>query len=108
MFVTTPHEIIEKIYTQSMPNRYLASFTAFLVENRGHYMIENILEDGFNEFFYHHIYKYRESWNNPIHFVGGVAFAFKDLLKEMCESYEMDFGSVLASPMKGLIAYHQE
>ncbi len=105
-FVTTPHEIIENVYTQPMANRYLASFTAFLAENRGHYMVENILEDGFSEFFYHHIYKYRESWSNPIHFVGGVANAFSDILKEMCGSFELEFGTVSASPMKGLIAYH--
>ena len=108
MFVTTPHEIIENVYTQPMANRYLAGFAVFLAENRGHYMVENILEDGFSEFFYHHVYKYRESWNYPIHFVGGVAFAFKDLLKEMCESFEMEFGTVLASPMQGLINYHKE
>ncbi len=105
-FVTTPHEIIEKVYTQPMANRYLASFTVFLAENRGHYMIENILEDGFSEFFYHHIYKYHESWTNPIHFVGGVSNAFSDILKEMCGSFELEFGTVSALPMKGLIAYH--
>ena len=106
-FVTTPHEIIENVYTQPMANRYMAGFTHFLAENRGHYMIENILEDGFSEFFYHHIYKYRESWTHPIYFVGGVAFAFQDVLKEMCSSFELDFGSVIASPMKGLIQYHK-
>jgi len=105
-FVTTPHEIIEKVYTEPMANRYLASFTAFLAENRGHYMVENILEDGFSEFFYHHIYKYRESWTNPIHFVGGVANVFSDILKEMCGSFELEFGTVSASPIKGLIKYH--
>ena len=106
-FVTTPHEIIENVYTQPMANRYMAGFTHFLAENRGHYMIENILEDGFSEFFYHHIYKYRESWTHPIYFVGGVAFAFQDVLKEMCSSFELDFGGVIASPMKGLIQYHK-
>ena len=107
-YVTTTHDIIENTYTQPFANRYLASFTTFLAENRGHYMIENILEDGFSEFFYHHIYKYRESWTHPIHFVGGVAFAFKDILKEMCGSFELEFGKVSASPMKGLIEYHKE
>lgn len=30
----------------------------FLAENRGHYMIENIIEDEPNDFFFNHIYKY--------------------------------------------------
>ena len=62
-FVTNSNEILNAVYKQPLPNRYLASFAIFLAENRGHYMIENIIEDGFNDFFYTHIYKYSESWN---------------------------------------------
>ena len=45
-FTTNVKEILERVYKEPLPNRYLASFTLFLVENRGHYMIENIIEDG--------------------------------------------------------------
>jgi len=55
-------EILDAIYKQPMPNRFLASFAVFLSENRGHYMIENIVEDGINDFFFTHICKYTESW----------------------------------------------
>jgi hypothetical protein len=70
-------------------------------------MIENIIEDGFNDFFFNHIYKYSESWNLPIHFIGSVAFGFKDVLKELCHSYELNLGTVIKNPMEGLIDYHQ-
>ncbi|MBI3884065.1 MAG: N-acetylglucosamine kinase [Sphingobacteriales bacterium] len=103
---TSSAEILEAVYKNALPNRYLASFTSFLVENRGHYMIENIIEDGFNDFFFNHIYKYRESWLMPINFVGSVAYGFKDVLKEMCAVYELQLGKVLKSPMDGLIKYH--
>jgi N-acetylglucosamine kinase-like BadF-type ATPase len=43
--------ILDSIYKQPLPNRYLASFTMFLVENRGHYMIENIHRRRFKRFF---------------------------------------------------------
>ena len=49
-YTTTSSEILENVYKQPLPNRYLASFTLFLVENRGHYMVENIIEDGLNDF----------------------------------------------------------
>ena len=52
-FVTNDNEILNAVYKQPLPNRYLASFAIFLAENRGHYMIENIIEDGLNDFFYH-------------------------------------------------------
>lgn len=106
-FQTTPMEILENVYKKPLANRYLASFAIFLAENRGHYMIENIIEDGLNDFFFTHLYKYRESWTHPIHFVGSIAFGFKDVLKDLCNTYELELGRVLKAPMQGLIEYHR-
>jgi N-acetylglucosamine kinase-like BadF-type ATPase len=105
-FVTNTNEILDAVYKQPLANRYLASFALFLAENRGHYMVENIIEDGFNDFFYSHIIKFRESWKLPVHFTGGIAFGFKDVLVEMCNSYQLQLGNVLRNPMEGLIKYH--
>ncbi len=105
-FTTNKVEILENVYKQPLANRYLASFTVFLAENRGHYMIENIIEDGLNDFFFTHLYKFRESWIMPINFIGSVAFGFKDILKELCNTYELELGNVLKKPMDGLVKYH--
>ena len=107
-FITTRDEILENVYKQPLPNRYLASFAIFLAENRGHYMIENILEDGLNDFFFNHLYKYRESWTLPLNFIGSVAFGFKDVLQELCNSYQLELGKVLKNPMAGLAEFHAE
>lgn len=107
-FVTTETEIIESVYKKPLPNRYLASFAIFLAENRGHYMIENIIEDGINDFFYTHIISYRESEKLPVHFTGGIAFGFKEVVKELCMNYGFQPGIILRSPMEGLIKYHSE
>ena len=107
-FVTTPVEILDSVYKKPLPNRYLAGFTLFLAENRGHYMIENIIEDGLNDFFFQHLNKYNEVWKYPVHFVGSVADGFKDVLQTLCASYEFELGKVLKAPMQGLIEYHSE
>ena len=107
-YATNSKEILDAVYKQPLPNRYLASFALFLVENRGHYMVENIIEDGLNDFFFNHLCKYRESWKLPIHFVGGVAYGFKDVVKELCSTYEFELGRILQKPMDGLIKYHQK
>lgn len=106
-FMVTNYEILEQVYKQPLANRYLASFAIFLAENRGHYMIENIIEDGLNDFFFTHIYKYRESWTHPIHFIGSIAYGFRDVLKDLCNCYELELGKVLKTPMPGLIHYHK-
>ena len=105
-YLTNSAEILENVYKNPLPNRYLASFVMFLAENRGHYMIENIIEDCLNDFFFTHLCKYKEVWSYPVNFVGSVAFGFKDVLQELCNSYEFELGKVLKKPMSGLIEYH--
>ncbi|MEO8853739.1 MAG: N-acetylglucosamine kinase, partial [Ginsengibacter sp.] len=107
-FVTNATEILEAVYKKPLPNRYLASFSLFLAENRGHYMIENIIEDGINDFFYMHIISYPESEKLPIHFTGGIAYGFKEVVTELCHNYGLKPGLFLKSPMEGLIRYHQD
>jgi len=105
-FVTTTSEILDNVYKKPLPNRYLASFTLFLAENRGHYMIENIIEDGLNDFFFQHLCKYNEVWKYPVNFVGSVAHGFKDVIEQLCHSYEFELGKVLKNPMEGLVKFH--
>jgi N-acetylglucosamine kinase-like BadF-type ATPase len=107
-FVTNTVEILDNVYKKPLPNRYLASFTLFLAENRGHYMIENIIEDGLNDFFFQHLCKYAEVWKYPVSFVGSVAHGFQDVLKDLCSSYEFELGTVLKNPMEGLVNYHSQ
>lgn len=106
-YMTNRAEILESVYKKPLPNRYLAGFAKFLAENRGHYMIENIIEDGLNDFFFSHLCKYRETWSLPVNFAGSVAFGFKDVLQQLCQSYEFDLGKVIKAPMEGLIDYHR-
>jgi glucosamine kinase len=105
-FVTSQVEILDNVYKQPLPNRYLAGFTMFLAENRGHYMIENIIEDGLNDFFFQHLCKYNEVWKYPVNFVGSVADGFKDVIQQLCSSYEFELGNILKNPMQGLVKYH--
>lgn len=107
-YKTNNKEILDNVYKGKMANRYLSGFVPFLIENRGHYMIENIIEDCLNDFFFYHIYKYRESWTLPINFVGSIAFGFKDVLKQMCNDFELKLGKVIKDPMDGLVKYHME
>jgi glucosamine kinase len=107
-FVTTGSEILDNVYKKPLPNRYMASFALFLAENRGHYMIENIVEDGLNDFFFQHLCKYNEVWKYPVHFIGSVAWGFKDVLDQLCHSYEFELGTVIKNPMEGLVKYHKD
>lgn len=105
-YLTNVTEILENVYKKPLPNRYLAGFARFLAENRGHYMVENIIEDGLNDFFFTHLCKYAEAWKFPVSFVGGIAYGFSDVIRDLCASYNFEIGRILQKPMKGLIEYH--
>ncbi len=105
-FKTDYNAILQRVYKEPLPNRYLASYTTFLSANRGHYMIENIIEDGLSDFFFTHLYKYTETWTLPVHFTGSIAWHFKDVLRNICHSLELQLGNVIQSPIEGLVKYH--
>jgi len=107
-YVTTASEILENVYKKPLPNRYLASFVMFLVENRGHFMIENIINDGLADFFRRHLYKYDKVHELPVNFVGSVSLGFKDVLQNLCNDFGLTLGTVLKNPMPGLIKYHSK
>ena len=105
-YAASAAEILEAVYKKPLPNRYLAQYARFLSQNRGHYMIENILEDGLNDFFFQHLCKYAEIWTHPVHFVGSIADGFKDVIEQLCRSYEFELGTIFKNPMQGLVRYH--
>ena len=100
--------IINKLYSEPYPNRYLATFVSLLKECRGHYMIENIIEDCINDFFQHSILKYRSSWKKPLYFTGSVAHEFSDVIHSLCDQYELEIGKIEKSPLEGLVKYYKQ
>ena len=98
-------KILEKVYREPMPGRFLASFTPFLYENRKHPAIRTMLVNCFVDFFRHNSMAYRRSWL-PIHIVGSIGRWFQEEIKEAADSLALSIGKIMESPMKGLIEYH--
>lgn len=101
-------DLLNKLYHEPFPNRFLATLVRLLVENRGHFMVENIIEDCLNDFFNSNVLKFRQSWRSPLYFTGSVAYEFRDVLISLCEQYELEIGRIEKSPMEGLMKYHKK
>lgn len=101
----TQEIILEKVYRQPLANRFLASLTPFLSKHREVPEVHSLLVESFVDFFVRNVKQYRRPWL-PIHFVGSIANAFAPELKEAAESLGMELGSIMQSPMEGLIKYH--
>lgn len=99
-------EIIDNIYRQPYPNRFLARFTRFASENISNPCIDKIVVDSFSDFAKRNLMLYPNCSETLIHFVGSVAFHFSEQLQRALNSYNLQIGHIVKSPLDGLIKYH--
>jgi len=104
----SPDLILEKVYRQAYPNRFLASFAPFLHQNTHEEYIRTLIKTHFSLFFNQKVLCYERSNHLPIHFTGSIAHYFKQFLIEIAENMNLQIGNILQHPMEGLIRYHQQ
>lgn len=102
------HSLLDKVYSSTLANRLLASFSMFISENRGHPRIEKILLKGLDDFFSIHIAEYEQSKFVPVHFTGSIAWVFRDIILQLCNSYSFECGKIIREPMDGLLDYYRQ
>lgn len=102
----TSADIIDKVYRQPFPNRFLASLSPFLAQNLNIPSIHTLVLNSFKAFLLRNVmqYKYQQM---PVHFIGSVAFHYQEVLREAAEEMHINLGTILKSPMQGLIEYHK-
>lgn len=100
------HEIIDKVYRQPQPNRFLASIVPFISQHvlRNH-ALEDMVINNFREFLRLNVHPYCRP-DLPLFFVGGVANAFAVQLFKAVESESLLFGKIITRPINSLIKYH--
>lgn len=104
-FNTNSNELLLNLYKSNKPNFYLASFFPFIIKNKKHKFINNIILKGINLFFENHIKKYDNYTSVPINFVGSVAFYLKDEIKEVGKKHHCNINSFIQSPIKNLVKF---
>lgn len=97
--------IITRIYQKPFPNTYLASFAPFLSKFCNHPYIISLLRGGFNDFIQTNIKPYSDYTNLPCHFVGSIAFHFKDILIDCCNKENVKVGKILKHPIEELYEF---
>jgi len=102
----TPAIILEKVYKQPFPNRFLAGLSRFLWENIQEQSIRNIISGSFHSFFIRNVMYYKGMEKLPIHFTGSIAFYYQEILREVASELDLNIGIITQAPMEGLIQYH--
>lgn len=100
--------ILDIIYNQENPNKFLASFSPFIAENIDHLYFKELVKKSFRIFFETYIINYPNYKKLPLKFMGSVALVHKVLLKEVANEFNLSISAIEKSPIPGLIEYHSK
>ena len=100
-------EIIKRVYREPLANRFLASLSEFISAHLDDAGVRAVVVRNFEDFLRLHIKSYHRG-DLPVSFVGSVAWHYQDELKEAAEHLHFRIGTILKTPMAGLIHYHSQ
>lgn len=104
-YALTPALIMDRVYRQPFPNRFLAGFSPFISAHLDEPAIWELATRSFMAFFTRNVMQY-DYLELPVHFVGSVAWHYQIMLKDIAFNLGIRPGTIIQSPMDGLIAYH--
>lgn len=104
-------DVIEHVYRQPFPNRWLANLARFCAENIDDPRIHDLVYDHFAQFVKRNISQYYttedQKQSMPVGFVGSIAFYYRPVLEQVMSDYGFRVGQILQDPIPGLVEYHR-
>ena len=101
----TQADIIDKVYRQPFPNRFLASLSRFCADHIDNPLIYNLVYDHFETFATRILKQYPAV---PVGFVGSIAYYYRDVLGKVLADNKIEIAKILQDPMDGLVEYHKD
>lgn len=99
--------ILENLYNSPYPNRYLAGFTKFFINNYDDPLLQNIIEKGFSKYMHLYIEPLVKLKKYPIGIIGSIAYVFREILMKVAGEYNFEINVIVQSPLEGLINYYK-
>ena len=108
-FLDTYHldkdSIVRYVYNEPGANLWLASFSKFLTTHRHDPFIQHMIRHGMREFMELYVCHYKNYRNIPVHFVGSIAYVFREELKEVAHTHFINVGKIIKQPIDELMNY---
>ncbi len=99
-------ELLHKVYKEPYPNRFLASFTEFILSHSSNTHINDIIKKTFRDLFKIHICKYKDYNSQKIRVTGSVGYHFKKQLFEVASEYNLKIDLIEKNPISRLAQFH--
>ena len=95
-------EVIDRVYRQPLPNRWLASLSPFIHSRLDDPAVEALVVGNFSDFIARNIEPYHRP-DLPLQAVGSIAFFYKDQLCHAARKAGYAVGNILRSPLDGML-----
>lgn len=103
----TQADIVERVYRQPFPNRFLASLSPFLLEHIDNPAIYQLVLNAFKAFLTRNVMQY-DYKQHKAHFIGSVAYHYREVLMDAAKEVGVEIGNITQSPMEGLQIYYSQ
>lgn len=112
-YETSMADIIEKVYRQPFPNRFLAKLSKFCADHLDDQRIHDLVYDHFVQFIRRNLVQYFKesgvrSQESGVGFIGSIAYYYRPILEEAMKAEGLPMGAVLKDPIEGLKEYHKD
>lgn len=99
--------VLQNVYRNPQPNRYLASFAPFLTAHLDEAYCTELVRDSFRQFARRNILPLPDAQKYPLGFVGSIAWHLGSIIRR--EAVNMGFGApvIIRTPGMALAEYHR-
>lgn len=101
-------ELIDRVYKQSNPNVFIASFMPFIAKHKFHDYIQNMVREGFKKFIEIHVCCFENFREVEVNFVGSISDIFEKQLFEAADDLGIQIGNIIRRPVDALVQYHRD
>ena len=98
--------VLKSVYKEDHPNQFLASYVPFLVTHKMHPFVKDLVQKEFKYYLETHVLSHPLCYDYSISFIGSVAFYFQDIIRALCEEYNLDIAEFIRFPIHSLINFH--
>ena len=104
----TKENIFEAVHSKPNPTVYLASIMQFAGHYKDHTYFRDMIYEGMSKFINIHVWCFEDFRDVPVHFVGSVAYYFKDILEDVARNHRFTVGNIERRPVDSLGDYHSK
>lgn len=105
-YKTNVDEILENIYKEALPNRYIAQYSRFVFHHKEDIFMADLIHTVFSDFFDLKVLRFEDAKEWPLNIVGSIGFFFQEDIRRVAQQKGVYIERIIEKPIASLSLYH--